>query len=160
MAEDIIDLSPTKEEIIVQRKGKENAVEKTEVQLLKEQLRESREEVIETKLELEEAMLDRKIMEEFKEKVNEQINHYDYSSTDAKNLLKRTLSLCKGMKHTRKRNIWLQEKRKKLKIQVKDLEEQMEMIQSELKKQGLKITVIDEPEETQAPTAKGEASKA
>ena len=41
------------------------------MQLLNEQLREAREEVIETKLELEEAKLDRKMMEEFKEKVNE-----------------------------------------------------------------------------------------
>ena len=36
----------------------------------------------------------------------------------------------------------------------------MEMIHSELKKKGLKITIINEPEEIQPPTAKGEASKA
>ena len=36
----------------------------------------------------------------------------------------------------------------------------MEMIQSELNKKGIKIIVIGEPEETQAPTVKGEAYKA
>ena len=58
------------EEIIVKRKGKEKMVEKTKVQMLKEQLREAREEVFETKTELQEAKVDRKLMEYFKEKVN------------------------------------------------------------------------------------------
>ena len=35
MIENIIDLSPAKEDIIVQRKGKEKVVKKTEVQMLK-----------------------------------------------------------------------------------------------------------------------------
>lgn len=116
--------------------------------------------MIETKLELEEGKLDKKMMEEFKEKVNEKINHYDETFANAKKLLKITLLLCRVMTHTRKRNIWLQAERKKLKIQVKYLEEHMEMIQLKLKKKGLKITVIDEPMETEAPTTKGEASKA
>ena len=122
MVEDIIDLSPAKEEIIVQRKGKEKFIEKTEVHLLKEKLREAMLEVIETKLELEEAKLDRKMVDEFKEKVNKQINHYDESLTNANKLLKRTLPLRRVMKHTRKRNIWLQTERKKLKGRVKELE--------------------------------------
>ena len=87
--------------------------------MLKQQLRKAREEVIETKLELQEAKIDRKLMEEFKEKVNEKINQYDDSFTNPKKLLKRTLPLRRVMKHTRKRNIWLQVERKKLKIQVK-----------------------------------------
>ena len=77
IVEDIIDLSLLKEEIILQRKGKEKVIEKTELQLLKANLREAKEEVIETKLELEEAKLDKKMVEEFKENVNDQINHYD-----------------------------------------------------------------------------------
>ena len=93
MAQDIISLSPAKEDIIVQRKGKEKFFEKTELQLLKEQLIEAMEEVIETKLELEEAKLDMKMIEEFKEKVNEKINQYYESLTNAKKLLKRTLPL-------------------------------------------------------------------
>ena len=47
----------------MQREGKEKVVEKIELQLLKEQLREARKEVIETKLELEEAKIDRKNIE-------------------------------------------------------------------------------------------------
>ena len=44
----------------------------------------------------------------------------------------------------------LQAKRRSLKNQVKDLQEQMEMIQAKLKKRGLKITVINEPKDIQA----------
>ena len=96
-------------------------VEKTEVQVLKEQLREAREEVIEIKLELQEAKVDRKVMEYFKEEVNDQLNQYDKSLTNAKKLLKRTLPLRRVMKHTRKRKLLLQSKRKNLKGWVKEL---------------------------------------
>ena len=85
-------------------------------------MREAREEFIEANLELEEAKLERKMVEEFKEKFNEKISHYDEALTNAKKLLKRTLPLRRVMKHTRKRNIWLQEERKKLKSKVKELE--------------------------------------
>ena len=61
--------------------------------MLKEQLREAREEVIEAKLEFQEAKVDRKLMEDFKEKVNEQLNQYDESLTNFKKLLKMTLPL-------------------------------------------------------------------
>ena len=135
-------------------------VEKIEVRVLKEQLREAREEVTETKLELQEAKVDSLLMEDFKENVNDQLNQYDESLTNAKKLLKRTFPLRRVMKHTRKRNLWLQAERRKLKGQVKDLEEHLEMIQAKLKKKGLKITIINEPEGVQVPTAKGEGSKA
>ena len=144
----------------MKRKGKEKMVEKTKVQVLKDQLREAREEVIEIKLELHEAMVDIKLMEYFKEEVNDQLNQYDESLTNAKNLLKRTLPLRRVMKHTRKRKFWLQFEKKKLKSQVKELEDQMDMIESELKKRGLKIKVINEPEEMHPPTARDEVPKA
>ena len=99
-------------------------------------------------------------MEYIKEKVNEKLNQYDESLTNTKKLLKKTLPLRREMKHTRKRNLWLQAKRKNLKDQVKEIEEQLEMIQGELKKKGLKITVINEREGIQVPTAKRESSKA
>ena len=44
----------------------------------------------------------------------------------------------------------LQDERRSVKNQVKDLQEKMEMIQDELKKRGLKITVINEPKDIQA----------
>ena len=98
-------------------------------------------------------------MEDFKEEVNDQLSQYDQSLTNAKNLLKRALPLRRVMKHTRKINLWLHSKRKKLKGKVKELEDQMEMIQVELKKRGLKIKVINEPEEMQPSTAKDEVPK-
>ena len=113
------------------------------MQVLKEKLREDKEEVIETKLELQEAKVDINLMEYFKEKVHQQLSQYDESLTNAKKLLKMTLPLRRVMKHTRNRNIWLQSERKKLKSQVKELEDQMEMIQSELKKRGLKMIMIN-----------------
>ena len=128
--------------------------EKTEVQALKEQLREAREEVVEIKLKSQEAKVDRKLMEDFKEEVNDKLNQYDQSLTNAKKLLKRTLPLRRVMKQNKKRNLWLQSERKKLKGKVKELEDQMEMIQKELKKRGLKIKVINELKEMQSSTVK------
>ena len=61
----------------MQGKGKEKMVEKTEVWVLKEHLREAREEVIEIKLELQEAKVDRKLLEYFNEEVNDQLNQYE-----------------------------------------------------------------------------------
>ena len=50
LIQEVIDLSLVKEVITVQRKGKEKMVEKSEIELLTEQLREAREEIIELKL--------------------------------------------------------------------------------------------------------------
>ena len=99
-------------------------------------------------------------MEYFNEEVNDQLNQYDESLTNAKRLLKRTLPLRRVMKNTIKRNLWLQSERKNLEGQVKELEDQMEMIQEELKKRGLKIKVINEPEEVQPSSAKDGVPKA
>ena len=53
LIQEIINLSPVKKVITMQRKGKEKMVEKIEMELLTEQLREAREEIIELKLEAE-----------------------------------------------------------------------------------------------------------
>ena len=54
-------------------------------------------------------------------------------------MLKRTLPLHRMMKHMCKRNRWLQADMRRLQGEVRALETQIEMIQAELLKKGLKI---------------------
>ena len=49
------------------------------------------------------------------------------------------------MKHNRKINLYLQSKNRTLKDQVKDLQEQLELIHEELEKKGLKMTLVEKP---------------
>ena len=51
--EEIIELSPTKAEVITTRKGKEKFQEKYKLEILKEQLNEAIEDILEAKMELE-----------------------------------------------------------------------------------------------------------
>ena len=150
LIQEVIDLSPVKEVVTVQRKGKEKVVEKSEMELLTEQLREAREEIIELKLDAEKHKTEIISFDQMMDKWNIELSIFKGSISDAKRLLKRTQPLRVLAKHTRKRNMHFQAERRSLKNQVKDLQEQMEMIQAELKKRGLKITVINEPKDIQA----------
>ena len=49
------------------------------------------------------------------------------------------------VKHNRKINLYLQSKNRTLKDQVKDLQEQLELIHEELEKKGLKMTLVEKP---------------
>ena len=85
-------------------------------------------------------------MVDFEKEMKEHLDKYDKTLSNANKTLKRSLPLRRVVKNTRKRNLWLQSERKNLKGQVKELEDQMDMIQEELNKRGLKIRLVDEPE--------------
>ena len=74
-----------------------------------------------------------------KEDISKQLEFYNKVEDESGRMLKRTLPLHKMMKHLCKRNRWLQTERRRLQRQVKALETQIEMIQAELLKKGLKI---------------------
>ena len=70
------------------------------------------EELSETKREWERYKQDRQMIYEVKNKVNDQVTHFEKSIGKAKIFLKRSKPLHIMMKHTRKRNLWLQAERK------------------------------------------------
>lgn len=117
------------------RKGKEPIQEKSEIEVLQEQLRESRQEVINSKL----------AFEEWQRELSKQIDFYDKTVEKSKKMMKRTLPLHKMLKHMYKRNSLLQANMNKLQRQVKALETQIEMIKAEILKRNLKtFSVVDD----------------
>ena len=60
-------------------------------------------------------------------------------------LIKCNQTLRGEVKHIRKMILHLQSKNRTLKVQVKDLQEQLELIHENLEKKGLKMTVVEEP---------------
>ena len=81
---------------------------------MEEQLKVVKDELSETKKELEGYKKDREMVDEVEKKVNEQVTHFETSVAKAKNLLKRTQPLCIIVSHTRKRNLCLQAERRSL----------------------------------------------
>lgn len=110
-------------------KGKEIVQEKSEIEILQEQLREARQEVIKTKLEFD----------AYQNEVLKKIYFYDEIADKSKKMIKRNLPLQRMLQHMYRRNSWLQADRKRQKEQLTKLETQIEMIQIELKKKNLKI---------------------
>ena len=156
LIQEVIDLSPVKEVINVQRKGKQRMVEKSEKELLTEQLREAREEIIDLKLEAKKHRFEKMEFNQIMDKWDTELSVFSRSMSDAKRLLKRTQPLRLLAKHTRKMNLHLQAEKRSLQNQVKYLQEKMGMIQDELKKRGLNITVINEHKDTPASNEKGD----
>ena len=97
------------------------------------------------KMELKEAKVDRQLMADIKKEMKEHLYKYHKTLSKGKKMLKRNLPLRRVVKITRKRNLSLHSERKILKGHVKELEDQMDMIQDELQKRGLKMKVVEEP---------------
>ena len=106
--EEIIELSLAEAEITKWQKGKEKFQEKYEVGLLRKKLKESIDEVLEAKLEMEDFKQERKELTYFKKEVNKQIYFYDEVAERSRKMLRRTLTLHRIMKHALRRNRWLQ----------------------------------------------------
>jgi len=80
-----------------------------------------------------------------KEIWEEQVISVSKTLDNTQKLIKWTHPLRGEVKHIKKMNLYLKCKNRTLKYQVKDLQEQLELIHEELEKKGLKMTVVDEP---------------
>ena len=83
------------------------------------------------------------IFEEFKQDISKQVNYYNEVADRSGKILKRTFPLQRMMKHLCKINRWLQVERRMLQDQAKDLEVQIQMIQDEILKIGLKFIIVN-----------------
>ena len=75
----------------------------------------------------------------------EQVDSVSKTLGNTQQFIKWTIPLRKEVKHVRRINIRLKATNRKLKYQVKDLQEQLELIHEDLEKKGLKMTVVEEP---------------
>lgn len=75
----------------------------------------------------------------------DQVRSVSNTLENKKKLRKWTQPLIREFKHIKKVNLNLQSKNKTLKDQVKDLQEQLDLIHEELENKGLKMTVVEEP---------------
>ena len=82
--------------------------------------------------------------EKMKEIWEEQVNSVSKTLDDTQQLIKWTMPLRKEVKHVRRMNLHQKYSNRKLKDQVKDLQEKLELIHEELEKKGLKMTVVEE----------------
>lgn len=93
LEEEIAELSLAEAELIKGRKGKEQVQGKTEMELLQEQLREARAEVLETKLELVDFKKEKLEMEDFKKEVSKQLEFYNEMANKSRKMQNWTLPL-------------------------------------------------------------------
>ena len=82
--------------------------------------------------------------EEMKEIWEDQFTSVSKTLDNTEKLIKWTKPLRGELKHIRKMSLHLQSKNMTLKYQVKDLQEQLELIHEELEKKGLKMTMVVE----------------
>ena len=75
----------------------------------------------------------------------DQVTSVSKTLDNTKKLIKWNQPLRKEVKQIKKVNLHLQSKNRTLKDQVKDLQEQLELIHEEIEKKGLKMTVVEEP---------------
>ena len=75
----------------------------------------------------------------------DQVTSVSKTLENTKKLIKWTNPLRGEVKHIRKMNLHLQSKNMTLTYQVKDLQEQLELIHEELEKKGLKMTLVEKP---------------
>lgn len=78
-------------------------------------------------------------------KWDSQLSSVSNSMDNVKRLMKRTQPLRLVVKHTKKMNLHLIAENRSLKGQVEDLQEQLDLIQDELEKKGLRMEVVEEP---------------
>ena len=74
----------------------------------------------------------------------EQVTCVSKNLENIENLMKWTHPLRGEFKHVRRMNSHLESKNGSLKDKVEDLQEQLDLIQMELEKKGLKMTVVEE----------------
>ena len=130
------------EDRIKERKRKDKAIEKTGKDILEEKLKAIKDELAQTKKQLEGYKKDREMIDEVEKKVTEQVIHFETSIAKAKNLLKMTQPLHIIVSHTRKRNLCLQVEKRNLQRQVKELKEEMELMKTESKKGDLEREIM------------------
>ena len=123
--QDIIDLSSPVEKDTVSKpkKGKEIVIEKIEFKLLEEQLRLVNHEIAVMKKEYRKHNIQKVQFEKMKEVWEEQVDSVSKTLDNTHQLIKWTMPLRKQVKHVRRMNMNLKYTNKKLKDQVKDLQE-------------------------------------
>lgn len=120
-------------------------MKKKKTELLKEKLKEASEEILELKLEAKKHRCEKDEFDRMIKKWDSKISSVSKSMDNAKRMLKRTQPLRLVVKDTRKMNLHLQAENISLKFQVEDLQEQLDLIQEELEKKGLRMKVVEEP---------------
>ena len=120
-------------------------MEKTELQLLEEKLKLANLEIAIMKREARKHFVAKIQFEKMKGIQEEQVDTISKTLDNTQQLIKWTIPVRKEEKHVRRMNTHLKATNRRLRNQVKDLQEKLELIHDELHNKGLKMTMLEEP---------------